>query len=110
MAGGRTVVCWFEDEGDDVGRFFDTAYHAVRACRLRWIHVRLLVQPRFLGDELESKQPIDLAPGGGDFRCHGVAENLTDRGEQVLTDDCGLLRAYSQRDVFVGDSVHDVVE
>jgi hypothetical protein len=44
------TVGGFEDKGDDVGGFFDAAHHAVWPCRLSGVHVRFLVQPRFLGD------------------------------------------------------------
>ena len=81
-----TAVSWFQNEGDDVRGFLDAANHAVWASRLRWVHIRLLVHPRFLGDQLEREEPIDLTPGGGDLGSHSVAENLADRGEQVLAD------------------------
>jgi hypothetical protein len=46
----RITVGGFEDKGDDVGGFFDAAHHAVGPRRLVGVHIRLLVQPRFLGD------------------------------------------------------------
>jgi len=90
--------------------FLDAAYDTVWAGRLGRIHGRLLVQPRLLGDQLEPEQPIDLAPSRSDLRCHGVAENLTDGGQQVLADDRVLLRTDAQGYVLVCDSSHDVVE
>ena len=39
-----------------------------------------------------------------------IAENLTDGGEQILTNDRVLLGADAQGYVLVGDPVHDVVE
>jgi hypothetical protein len=56
------------------------------------------------------EQPIDLTPRGGDLGGDGVAQHLTDRGEQVLPNDRVLLRADPQGDVLIGDSAHDVVE
>ena len=112
---GRDLRQWitvggFEDKGDDVGGFFDAAHHAVWPRRLRGVHVRFLVQPRFLGDQLDREQPIDLTPGGGDRGGDRVAQDLTDRGEQVLPNDRVLLGADPQGDMLVGDSAHDVVE
>ena len=86
-----TAVCWFEDEGDDVSGFLYAADHPVWSSRLRGGHVRLLVEPRFLGDQLEREQPIDLTPGRGDLGRYGIAENLTDGSEQMLADNRVLL-------------------
>jgi hypothetical protein len=105
-----TAVCGFEDEGDHVVRFLDTAYHPVRARRFRGIHTGLLVKPGFLSDQLEGKEPIDLAPAGGDFWCHGVAKNLTDRGEQMLSDNRVLFRADAEGHMLVRDATHDVIK
>ena len=74
------------------------------ASRLRGIHARLLIQPRLLRDQLQREQPIDLTPCRSDLRRHGVAENLADGSEQVLTDDRVPLGADAQRYVLVRDS------
>ena len=105
-----TAVCWFEDESDDVSGFLYAADHAVGASRLRGVHVRLLVEPCFLGDQLEREQPIDLAPGRGDLGRNGIAENLSDGSEQILADNRVLLGADAQGYVLVGDSAHDVIK
>ena len=105
-----TAVCWFDDESDHVGGLLDAADHAVGPSRLRGVHVRLLVEPCFLGDQLEREQPIDLAPGRGDLGGDGVAENLSDGSKQMLADNCVLLGADAQGYVLVGDSAHDVIK
>jgi hypothetical protein len=55
------------ERGKDIVRLLDTAYDAVLARRLIGVHIRLLIQPRLLRDQLKSEQPIDLTPGRGDL-------------------------------------------
>jgi hypothetical protein len=106
----RSIVGGFENKGDDVGRFFDAADHAILPRRLVGVNLGLLVQSRFLGDQLECEQPVDLPPSGGDLGCDGVAKHLTDGGKEVLPHDGVLLGADPKGDVLVGDSAQDVVE
>ena len=84
----RASVGRFENKGDDVVGFIDAAEHAVWTRRLVGVHIRLLVQARFLGDQLEREQPIDLTPGGGDLGGDGIAEHLTDGSEQIRPQSC----------------------
>jgi hypothetical protein len=63
----RATVDRFQNEGNDIVRLLDTAYDAVLARRLIGVHIRLLIQPRLLRDQLKSEQPIDLTPGRGDL-------------------------------------------
>jgi hypothetical protein len=106
----RATVGRFENKGDDVGGFLDAADHPVGTRRLVGVHVRLLVEPRLLGDQLQREQPINLAPGRGDLGRYSIAENLSDGSEQILADNRVLLRPDAQGYVLVGDSAHDVIE
>ena len=85
-------------------------HHPIRAQRPGRVDTGLLIEAGLFGDELGGEQPVHLVPGVGDLRGDRVAEDLTDRGEQVMADDGVLLRADSQRDVFVGNAFQDMVE
>jgi hypothetical protein len=78
--------CQTADSGSRVGSY--TWYETVDEgdTRLRRVNVRLLIRLRLFGNQLEREQSVDLAPGGCDIWGHSVAENLADRGEQVLAD------------------------
>jgi hypothetical protein len=70
----------------------------------------LLVEPSLFGDQLGGEQPVDLVPGGADFRRHSLAEHLPDGAEQVTADDRVLLGSDPERDVLVGDAFDHVLE
>ena len=70
----------------------------------------LLVEAGLFGDELGGEQPVDLVPGVGDLGGDRVTEHLADSAEQVVADDGVLLGPDAQRDVFVGNAFHDMIE
>ena len=104
------AVGGLEHQGHDVVGLLDPPDHAVRPHRVRRVDARLLVEPGLLRDELGREQPVDLVPGRGDLGRDGVTEHLTDRRQQVVSDDRVLLRADPERDVLVRDAVHHPVE
>ena len=88
----------------------DPPDHPIRTERSSRVNTSLLVEPRFLSDQLGGEQPVHLIPGSGDLGRDGLAEHLTDRSEEVVPDDGVLLRPDTERDVLEGDPPHHMGE
>lgn len=54
-----------------------------------------------------SQVPIAIVPSISNLGCHGVAENVNNRLDQMLADNTVLVGSDMERSVLVGDSLDD---
>lgn len=102
--GRRGPVGVPQDEGHGVGRLLAALGDLHRPPDLALGDAGLLIEPGLHGNERVGHQPVHLVPGRGDLGGDRVAEDLDDRGEEVLVHRLVLLGGDAERRVLVRDA------